>query len=215
MMETVRTEKPLRQFLSPLWAVFAVLVLAVPGAALLWSKQPPPLDNFGPIPEFSLLDQDAKPFTRSTMTGTIWVTDFIFTRCPDICPTLSSRLATLQPQITDHSGELPIKLLSFSVDPTYDTPEVLTSYGAQFQAMPEHWRFLTGEEPQVYATIEGFKQVVDIQREAGLEIPDILHSQKFVLIDADGDIRGFYSSDPDGLDALWRAASWLSDHPED
>ena len=214
MTDTVSIKEPSRHFLSPLWAVFAILVLAVPGAALLWS-QPPPLDNFGPIPEFSLTDQDAQPFTRSTMAGTVWVADFIFTRCPDICPTLSSRLATLQPQITSHQGDQPIKLLSFSVDPAYDTPTVLTDYGAQFQAIPEHWRFITGEEPQVYAAIEGFKQAVDIQRESGREIPDILHSQKFVLIDGDGDIRGFYSSEPDGLDALWRAAAWLSNHPED
>lgn len=201
-----------RRFLHPLWALFAALVLAVPVAALLWPPPPPP-DRFGTIPEFEHVDQDGQPFGRDTMAGTIWITDFIFTRCPDVCPTLSARLATLQPRIAAYDGDTPIKLMSISVDPAYDTPEMLTDYGERFGAEPDTWRFVTGEEKAVYGTIEGFKQLVDIQRQAGKDVPDILHSQKFVLVDRDGEIRGFYDSTPEGIDTLWDAALWLADHP--
>ncbi|MFT4974694.1 MAG: protein SCO1/2 [Myxococcota bacterium] len=205
--------KPAR-FLHPLWALFAIIVLAIPIGALLWPPPPPP-ERFGQIPELSLVDQDGQPFTRGTMADTVWVTDFIFTRCPDVCPTLSARLATLQPRIAEHSGAQPIRLLSVTVDPAFDTPEVLTAYGARFSAEPALWRLVTGDEPVVYAAIEGFKQLVDVQREAGVDVPDILHSRKFVLVDGQGEIRGFFDSTPEGLDTLWDAATWLSDHPSD
>lgn len=203
---------PAAPFLHPLWALFAVLVLAVPISAMLWPPPPPP-DNFGSIPALSLVDQQGQSFDNSVMDGTIWVTDFIFTRCPDVCPTLTSRLATLQPRIAAHTGTTPIHLLSISVDPTYDTPDVLTEYGARFNVQPDTWSFVTGEEASVYEAIEGFKQIVDVQRAEGQDVPDILHSQKFVLIDATGDIRGFYDSTPEGLDALWDAATWLAANP--
>jgi len=200
------------RFIHPLWGLFAALVLAVPSAALLWPPPPPP-DRFGQLPAFEHIDQDSQPFSRDTMAGTVWVTDFIFTRCPDVCPTLSARLATLQPRIEAHSGQQPIKLLSISVDPAHDTPAILAEYGARFDAAPT-WRFVTGDEASVYETIEGFKQLADIQREAGKDVPEILHSQKFVLIDGQGEIRGFFDSTPEGIDTLWDAATWLSDHPD-
>ncbi|MEL6344670.1 MAG: SCO family protein [Myxococcota bacterium] len=199
-------------FLHPLWALFALLVLGLPTAALLWPERDPP-DNYGAIPEFTLIDQSGASFGRADMEGSVWVTDFIFTRCPDICPVLSARMATLLPKIED-AQPVDVRLLSISVDPTYDTPPVLTEYGRKLNAPSDVWTFLTGEEQTVYGVIEGFQQLVDVQRQAGKDIPDILHSQKFVLIDGDGDIRGFYDSDPDTLESLWKDARWLLDHPE-
>ena len=197
------------RFLHPLWILFAALVIGLPLAVLLWPDPPPP-ERYGTIPDFQHLDQHGAPFGRADMQGGLWIVDFIFTRCPDVCPALTARMATLQP---DLDPQEPIRLLSISVDPAYDTPERLTTYAAEFRADPRLWTFVTGEEPAVYATIEGFKQLVDVQRQAGVEVPDILHSDRFVLIDAQGEIRGFYETHPEALSALRDAARWLAAHP--
>ena len=203
--------EPARRFLHPLWLLFALAVVGLPLSVMLWPSHPPP-DRFGTIPDFAHLDQRGQPFSRQSMQGQIWVADFIFTRCPDVCPALTARMATLQP---DLSAEEPVRLLSISVDPAYDTPERLTAYAEEFSADPALWTFVTGEEPAVYQTIEGFKQLVDIQRAQGKEVPDILHSDRFVLVDRDGDIRGFYRTDPEGLDALRADIRWLVRHPDE
>lgn len=202
---------PSPRFLHPLWGLFALAVVGLPLAVLLWPAHPPP-ENYGAIPDFQHIDQRGQPFGRAEMAGTIWVTDFIFTRCPDVCPALTARMTTLQARL---SADQPVRLLSISVDPAHDTPERLTAYAAEFGAQPDVWTFLTGEEAAVYATIEGFKQLVDVQRKAGVELPDILHSDRFVLIDADGDIRGFYETSPEALDGLWDDVRWLLAHPDE
>ena len=197
------------RFLHPLWALFALLVLGLPAAVLLWPQQPPP-ERYGQLPAFSHTDQQGQPFGSAQMAGGVWVTDFIFTRCPNICPVLSARMATLQRRITP---SLPIGLLSISVDPQHDTAEVLTAYAATYDADPEKWVFVTGEESEIRQTIDGFKMALDVQAVPGEEIPDIMHSSTFVLVDAEGFIRGFFDTEPEGLQELWQAAEWLVKHP--
>src|SRR5688500_11223995 len=129
---------PLRRGL--LWGLLVVALLAVVAAAALQRLRKPDLAILGHAPEFSLINRDGRTIRLADLAGTAWVADFVFTRCPASCPMMSARMARLN---RDMPADLGVQFVSFSVDPTYDTPEVLQRYAARFQA-PERWLFHTG-----------------------------------------------------------------------
>lgn len=191
----------------------AALALAI---ALGCSRPAPVLDRFGPVPAFSLVDQRGEAFASAQLAGDVLVVNFIFTSCPMTCPMLTEKMAGLAarlPQTDGHGKPLPIRLLSFSVDPERDQPEVLARFAAAHHATDPRWRFLTGEQAQIDAVLAGFRLGAGrIPREGDADPAsyDVVHSEKFVLVDAEGQIRGFYSADEPGLAALARDATALA-----
>ena len=198
------------RFLHPLWVLFALFVVGLPAMVMLWPERVPP-EQYAPIPAFAHLDQDGAPISREDLLGTVWITDFIFTRCPNICPTLSARMRELQPKVLATPG---VGLLSVSVDPEYDTPEVLTAYAERMGADRSAWRWVTGEVGAIHATVEGFQQALDVRKTPDNPVPDITHSTRLILVDARGVLRGYYETDPENLSALWADAVWLSQNPD-
>ena len=97
------------------------------------------------VPEFALVDQDGKSFRFANARGKIVLATFIFTTCPDVCPLLTAKFATIQRTLREKNMD-DYLLLSITTDPARDTPAVLKSYGAQFKADFKHWVFLTGSE---------------------------------------------------------------------
>jgi protein SCO1/2 len=173
-----------------LWGLLVVALLAVAGAAV-WEiagrPEPPPV--LGAVPDFALTNRDGRTVRRADLAGSPWVADFVFTRCAASCPMMSMRLARLN---RDLPADLPARLVSFSVDPDYDTPAVLERYAESFKA-PARWLFLTGGRDAMYRlSKEGFKLAVD----AGGGTPNepVLHSTRFVLVDGQGRIRGYYEA---------------------
>jgi protein SCO1/2 len=169
----------------------------------LLRREPPPPPVVGQVPPFELVDQNGNSFSFSDLEGRVWVANFIFTSCPSICPLLTRGMAGLQ-QRYDTYGIDEIKLVSFSVDPENDTPEVLRDYAALHEADPGRWTFLTGEEAEIRELIvNGFKTAMSepLTNDAGLI--DIMHSGKFVIVDTSGGIRGYYDSDAEGLDEVY------------
>lgn len=154
--------------------------------------------DFATIPDFSLTDQNGKQVTRRDLLGSTTIVGFIFTRCLGTCPMVTGTMARLQ-------KELPadVKLVSLSVDPTHDTPAVLKEYADKTQADPERWRFLTGDEEAMYRLIrDGFKVGVMVNPNPS-EGELITHTTRLALLDADGNIRGYYDSgDAVAIDAL-------------
>lgn len=146
------------------------------------------------LPDFSLTAvtvDGTSPFDLRAMRGRVWIADFIFTRCTGPCPLLSANMAHLQKTLPKSVG-----LLSFSVDPDHDSPEVLTLYARKFAADPQRWFFLTGEKAELLRLVrEGFLLPV-VEDAAASPGERITHSTKYVLIDAEGRVRGWY----DGLD---------------
>jgi protein SCO1/2 len=197
------------RFLHPLWVLFALLVVGLPTIKLMWPEREPP-EVYAQIPSFSHVDQEGAEITREDLLGTVWITDFIFTRCPNICPTLSARMQALQPKVLSTPG---IGLLSVSVDPEYDTPEVLTAYAERMGAERSVWRWVTGDKDRIHATVEGFQQALDVRKTPDNPVPDITHSTRLILVDSRGVLRGFYETDPENMSALWADAVWLSKHP--
>jgi protein SCO1/2 len=140
------------------------------------------------IPNFRFLTQNAKVFTQDSLKKTYHVANFIFTTCPGICIPLSKKFTELQEKIKDSRK---VRLISYSVDPSHDTPEVLQAYAQKHKAIPGKWIFLTGNEDEMFRIVkDGYKQAV-LKTPEGKE--RITHSEHVVLVDKDLRIRGFYN----------------------
>ncbi len=194
------------------WAGLAVVTLAIAlaaGATLLRGRSEP-LPQLGALPDFTFTRHDGQPFGSAQLRGRPFIANFIFTRCPTICPAFTRKMVGVQERTTSFGTGL--QLVSFSVDPKYDTPERLAEYGQRHGADFTRWSFLTGDYAQLKDTIvHGFK--ISMGREAGAPEDDLLsifHGTHFVLVDRDGQIRGYYdSADSDSTDRLLRDTEQL------
>lgn len=146
-----------------------------------------PLPILGIVPEFALTDASGTVFESRQLAGKVWVADFIFTSCGGPCPLLSSKMATLQNAFAVHPD---FHLVSISVDPKRDTPEVLLEYAKRYQTNPKSWTFLTGKNEEIQNLL-----VTGLKIGSGEE--PIYHSTRFVLVDGVMRIRGYY----DGTEA--------------
>ncbi|HKH47013.1 MAG TPA: SCO family protein [Thermoanaerobaculia bacterium] len=178
-----------------LWGFLIVALLVVAGAAawqILHGPEPPPV--LGAVPDFALVNRDGQSVRRADLAGAPWIADFIFTRCGASCPMMSLRMARLERELPRDLG---VRFVSVSVDPGYDTPKVLQEYAESFGA-PGRWLFLTGDKRAIHRlSKEGFKLAVDdaspVDRFNKDDEP-ILHSTRFVLVDGEGRIRGYYEA---------------------
>ena len=144
---------------------------------------PPNLPVIGTIPEFSFTDSKGNEINRQDLDGKVWVADFIFTTCTMACPVLTGNMNIVHKEFKNNDN---VRIVSISVYPEYDTPEVLSEYASRYDANTDRWHFLTGPEQSVKDIIlNGFKigDYEDI----------IFHSEKFALVDKKGQIRGYYS----------------------
>jgi len=188
--------------LSPAWLVFAALALAVPIGALLFRAERPAapmadartqLPRLSSLPDFALIDQAGRPFARKDLLGRTWVADFVFTHCADACPRLTATMKELQDALSPSERESAVGLLSISVDPARDTPEAMRTYAQAHGADPRLWRFLTGDQTQIErAVVQGFKLGIEPAGDVHSAAFDIMHGEKFVLVDSSGNIRGYY-----------------------
>lgn len=154
-----------------------------------------PLPVLATVPEFALTDQDGHTVGLKDLLGKAWVANFIFTRCAATCPAQSKNLADFQAKLADSPLRDKVRIVSVSVDPEFDTPKVLKAYAEKFAAKPAVWSFLTGSADDVLSlSQEGFLLAAGRQ-EKGAAGP--MHSAKFALVDAFGQIRGYY----DGVSA--------------
>ena len=185
-----------------LWGIQAALLVGILGA-WLWSGRrpappPDPLPVHATLPAFALTDAAGDRVTLADLRDTVWIADFIFTRCGGQCLDMTSRMRDLQ-QALDADPE--VRLVSFSVDPEYDTPAVLTSYAQRHGADEQRWLFLTGARADVYRLAnEGFHLgAAEASEEQVAEGADLFfHSVKFVLVDGAGQIRGYYTATDSG-----------------
>ena len=141
------------------------------------------LPVIGGIPNFEFVDSEGRDVGLSTLKGKVWVADFIFTTCTMACPIMTGNMNIIHKKYKKNDD---IRLVSISVYPEYDTPEVLKKYASQYEANTDTWHFLTGNESTVKEVIkDGFKigDYEDI----------IFHSEKFALVDRNGMIRAYYN----------------------
>mgnify|MGYP000086872636 CR=1 FL=1 len=136
------------------------------------------------IPVFSFMNQDSVLVTSADYAGKIYVADFFFTSCPTICKEMSGNLVELQ-KIVSIFPE--VHILSHTVNPDFDTPDVLKKYAEDLGANTLNWNFVTGEKEVIYKQgLEGYF----IEAEKSEIAPGgFLHSELFVLVDKQGHIR--------------------------
>ena len=169
------------------WIVaFLVIVLLITGAASIFRhaerKSSDPLPVLAHVPDFHFTTQDGKTLSRADLLGKVWVADFIFTRCAGPCPMMSSRMAEVSRELKKTDD---VRLVSISIDPEHDTPEVLSSYASRLQADLKHWIFLTGPRNEIQEfTTKGMLQALAMDP-AGVPT----HSTRFLVVDRDGRIR--------------------------
>jgi protein SCO1 len=154
------------------------------------------LPVLGSVGAFSLTDQAGRTVTPESLRGKVWAAAFMFTRCPTVCPRITRRMRELQ--LTAQQDQLRLELVSFSVDPEHDTPEVLRAYAEKYQADLGSWRFLTGDLEVVRKTSEqGFKLALDGKAKPDAEHFGLFHGSHLVLVDRAGQIRGYYRTSED------------------
>jgi protein SCO1/2/putative membrane protein len=168
---------------------------------------------------FRLTERSGRTVTEADLSGDVWVSAFIFTRCPISCPKISSVMKGLQQPL----GDAGVKLVSLSVDPDYDTPEVLTRYADGLGADPARWWFLTGKQDEIVDLIlhrfhlpVGRDEGAPTDPEAKAE--SVRHSPRLVLVDRGNVVVGFFDSDdPEAVKTLvakaTRKASWARKLP--
>ena len=192
---------------------FVLICLAALMVCLLGcnNDKQPPLPSWAPVPGFALTNQSNASFGTEQLRGKVWVANFIFTRCPTVCPGISRMMSYLQENLEKEG--LNVMLVSFSVDPDFDTPEVLDAYARRYSADPARWHFLTGPSDAVHEAVRGgFKMAMEKVETVG-EPPDILHGTQFVLVDKELQIRAYHdSNDPEFLGNVLRDAKRLTTH---
>jgi protein SCO1 len=183
------------------WATLAGLI-AIPLMRPFLRRVPAAPPVLATLPDFRLVSQEGKPFGSAELRGRVWVGNFIFTTCRSICPGLTKAMHTLQQRFKD--ANLPVQLVSFSVDPQDDTPAVLKTYAQRNGADLARWTFLGGAEADVRKVIvEGFKTHLGRKEINSENLVDIAHAPYFVLVDGAGGIRGYYRPDESGLDEVF------------
>jgi protein SCO1/2 len=162
------------------------------------------VSSYGRVPSFELVNQNGQSFGSAQLVGRIWIADFIYTSCPGPCPMISTRMSELQKPLE----KTDVHLVSFSVDPEKDKPEVLRGYAEKLHADPKRWDFLTGPKSAIYdLSHDGFKLAVsDGSDEAGIPV----HSTRMALVDRHGQIRGYYeATEADAITRLLADTSHL------
>lgn len=189
-----------------LWGLLvgALVALAVAFALHRFARPAPePLPVLAQIPDFALTDQHGRNVGKGDLAGAPFVADLVFTRCVLACPLMTTKMAALDRALpalaADASASAatpPARLVSISVDPEHDRPEVLADYASRYDAS-DRWLFLTGGRDEIHRLAgEGLKLGFDPNPPLVPLIPgeNIFHSTRFVLVDGAGRVRGYYDS---------------------
>jgi len=167
------------------------------------------------IADFSFQNQNNQTITQDDYKDVIYVADFFFTTCPTICPIMKDNMVWLQEQIKDYPD---VKLLSFSVTPDIDTPEVLHEYAKEKGVIDEKWNMLTGDKKEIYYLAR--QSFLAVKTGSPEEMYDMVHTENFILVDKNGRIRGFYDGtlldeekeDTKNVEQLLEDIQWLREH---
>ncbi|MBP6387227.1 MAG: SCO family protein [Pseudarcicella sp.] len=139
------------------------------------------------IPNFKFINQDGDTISEKTVKGKIYVADFFFTSCPTICPTMKTQMLKIYKKYLNNSQ---VMLLSHTIDPSNDSPEVLKNFAENLHVNTQKWQFVTGKKEDIYKIGQKSYMVsaVDDPSQPG----GIVHSGGFVLVDTKLRIRGIY-----------------------
>ena len=185
-----------------IWSALIVIVCSL-GIAFVYQhwrqavvqRGHPILESFNTVPSFQFTDQNGDKFDKSTkLDGKIWVANFFFTSCPGPCLKMNGQVQELQEALKEKSD---VRIVSFSINPEFDTPQVLQNYANRFKATPDRWYFLTGNRTKIYDLAKKTFMLGITDSKTGeekLADGEFIHSTKLALVDTHGVVRGYYDS---------------------
>ena len=139
------------------------------------------------IPDFSFTNQDKQTVTQADFKNKVYVADFFFVTCPTICPIMKKNMLTVYKEFKDNPD---VKILSHTIDPEHDNPDVLKQYATDLGVAGTMWQFVTGDREKIYDI--GQKHYMVSAMEDSSQAGGYIHSGAFVLIDKERHIRGMY-----------------------
>ncbi|HEY9220996.1 MAG TPA: SCO family protein [Lutibacter sp.] len=164
---------------------FIILIFGIYAVPKIVNKfKTPKLVTIGKVPAFEFTNQEGKLISNSFYEGKVYVVEFFFTTCPTICPKMNENMLKIQ---NEFYGNQDFGIASFSINPKYDTPQILKEYAKSHGATLKNWNFLTGDQDIIYELANiGFTLYAgeDSNAEGGFE-----HSGMFALVDKQGNIR--------------------------
>jgi len=197
---------PLGKLARPKGFLFLVAPFLVITALLVWwnirtlpeGAELPPI---AVVPEWTLMNESGQPFGSANLKGKVYLANFIFSRCPSVCPKMLKDTALLQHDLKSYGQK--VAIATFTVDPDYDQPKILQQVARDHQADPYVWTFLTSEHKDALMKLyrDGFKVGVSTP-DPVVDLFDVAHSEKIVLVDQESRIRGFYSYHAEDLAKL-------------
>lgn len=200
-----------------LWGFLLVVSVVVVGTAIWtwqaggsrqggWDEQRlEGLKIYGTVPDFSLIERSGRKVSLADLKGKVWVAQFFYTHCTDICPLTVPQMGLLNLEyLNDPDFRSAVRFVSITVDPERDTPDVLSKFADHFSADPDLWLFLTGDKATIVRLAQqGFKLGIgeeknppEVVKKTGEE-KELFHSNRLILVDRKEQIRGYYS----GIDA--------------
>lgn len=188
---------------------FGLIGTVVVVSAMVVSRRPvEPLPVLSTVPPFEFTNQQGQPFGTKALTGRVWVANFIFTRCPTICPTFTAKMAAIQTRSPEG-----LQLVSFTVDPEYDSPEKLAAYATKHGAGAQ-WSFLTASREALSSVIvNGLLQPMDAPLDPA-NLASLVHGSYFALVDQQMRVRGVYEfNQSSAVDQVLRDAQRLLTEP--
>jgi protein SCO1/2 len=191
----------------------AALLGVLAARAMLVLRPTEDLPVLGHVPRFTLTDQTGADFSDADLAGIPWIATFVYSTCPGPCPRVIEKIQAADRRL---SHDPRIRLVSVTVDPAADTPEVLAVYGRNRSIDPRRWKLLTGDPDTVFALVRGgFKLGVERDDNAPPDVGPVIHSLMAVLVDGERQVRGYYdTNDADAMDRLVDDARALADAGE-
>lgn len=156
-----------------------------------------------PIEEFELTERSGKKVRNADLRGKVWIASFVFTRCTGTCKQITATMERLQGEL---ANEKDVRLVTFTVDPAHDDPAELHKYAERHHADKSRWLFLTGEEKEIHRLLKESFKVPVARSEKGKPGDEYDHSTRLVVVDRQGNVRGYYqgiadeSSSGDGVE---------------
>lgn len=192
------------------WALFILFGFSYPIYRSLNRTLPPELPIIAHVPEFELISENGQRFGSKDLKDKIYLANFVFARCPSVCPKMLGELEKVQKRIRGTGSK--VAIVTFTVDPDHDNEKVLFDLARKHHANPYTWTFLTGNNKEEMFKLyrDGFKVGVE---QSPKNLMEIAHSEKIVLVDGENRVRGFYSFETNSVNQLMIDVGLLINRP--
>jgi protein SCO1 len=192
------------------WALFILFGFSFPIYKSVYRILPPELPIIAQVPDYELISENGQRFGSKELKGRVYLANFIFTRCPSVCPKMLADLEKVQKRVRGTGQK--VAIVTFTVDPEHDNERVLFDLARKHKANPFTWTFLTGsdKEGMFHLFRDGFKVGVEQNPQ---DLFDIAHSEKIVLVDGENRVRGYYAFDDTSINQLMIDVGLLINRP--